>query len=218
MESDYKKIAAQLRKPEGKEGVETGNLMNDGNKLINLYTIENLPLKANDSVMEVGMGNGYFVKDLFKKEPTITYCGCDFSEIMVDESLKNNPELIHAKKAEFNLASVTALPYQNEFFDVLFTVNTIYFWPDMDKAFNEIRRVLKPGGKLVLSLRPKSVMKDYPFVKYGFQMFENDELQNILQLNGFSDIVFFEIDEPSTQEFTEEILEIKTLIVSAKKA
>jgi tRNA G46 methylase TrmB len=49
---------------------------------------------ANDSILEIGMGNGNFVKDLFEINPDITYVGCDFSEKMVEESTKNNAQLI----------------------------------------------------------------------------------------------------------------------------
>lgn len=67
-EEQLKNIALQLRKPEGDWGIEMGEKMNVGNKFINLHTIDVLNPKANDVILEIGMGNGFFVKDIFKLE------------------------------------------------------------------------------------------------------------------------------------------------------
>lgn len=45
---------------------------------------------------------------------------------------------------------VGALPYGDGAFDLVTAFETVYFWPDLEKAFQEILRTLKPGGRFLL--------------------------------------------------------------------
>lgn len=184
-EKTLKAIAQQLRKPEGEYATAVGNKMNEGNKIINLQSIEAMDIQDNDEILEIGMGNGFFVKELFNINKTITYSGCDYSEEMVTEAAKLNDNLIKQNKTEFILANGKELPFNDHLFDKVLTINTLYFWEDPEKYFHEIKRVLKKDGKLTIGIRPRSVMKSYPFVKYGFNMFSKEELITLLTQNKF---------------------------------
>ena len=72
------------------------------------------------------------------------------------------------------------------------------------------------NGKIILSLRPKSSMKIYPFVKYGFTMFTKTELQFLLTENVFKTNVFLERTEPD-QEVNGLKMRVDSLIVKAVK-
>ena len=61
-EEEIKEVAAQLRKPVGENGTEIGKLMNVGNAPMNRHTLAVLNPEPNDSILEVGMGNGFFVR------------------------------------------------------------------------------------------------------------------------------------------------------------
>ena len=61
---DFRTIASQLRLPEGAIGKEVGANMNKGNRLMNLEAIKHLGISENDNILEIGMGNGFFVKDI----------------------------------------------------------------------------------------------------------------------------------------------------------
>jgi cyclopropane fatty-acyl-phospholipid synthase-like methyltransferase len=87
-------IAAQLRKPEGDAGILMGERMNEGNCCINEHTIEALAATGNERILEIGMGNGFFVRQILKGEPGLHYTGCDFSPEMVQECERRNPESI----------------------------------------------------------------------------------------------------------------------------
>ena len=209
-------IAEQLRKPEGDLAIDVAKKMNSGNRLINLSTIEALEVKPHDRLLEIGMGNGFFVKDIFALNNSLHYCGCDYAEIMVDESLKNNEQLVKVGQAEFHVASADALPFADHIFDKVFSVNTVYFWEDPEKVLAEIHRVLSQQGKLVLALRPKASMEKYPFVKYGFDTFTKNDLTGLLSENRFSVMNYWEKEEPE-QDIAGKKMKGETLIVSAKK-
>ncbi len=190
--------------------------MNEGNFHINLNTFEVLKVNKGDSILEIGMGNGFFVKNILSVDSSIKYTGCEFSEIMVEEACKHNRNFIASGNAEFLNADANELPFENETFDKVFSINTIYFWDNPQKVFGEIWRVLKSKGQVIISIRPKSIMENYPFVKYGFKTFSKDDLTEIIEKNNFKVIEIFEKDEPEI-EINGELTKTATLIVKAEK-
>lgn len=215
-EETLKSIAAQLRQPHGEYALQVGEKINEGNLHINLNTIEVLHPKANDNILEIGMGNGFFVKDILATDASIKYYGCDFSEIMVEEATRLNEQFIASGQAKFYFASADKLPFADETFDKVFTINTIYFWENQPLVLSEMRRVLKPTGQIIIAIRPKSIMQHYPFVKYGFNMFTKEELIKLVSDNNFRVINALEKEEPD-QEINGEKLTVETLLVCAEK-
>jgi len=212
----FQLIAEQLKKPAGEMGKQVGEKMNAGNQLINEWTIEKLNPSPNDKILEIGMGNGGFVNGILSVDPSIIYYGCDISELMIEEASKLNERLIDKKQAEFILATADYLPFEDASFNKVFTVNTIYFWDDPSKELSEIHRVLENNGKLVISVRPKSIMLTYPFSQYGFKLFSKDDLVKLLSDNHFRIIETIEKTEPD-QEVNGNIIKVESLIVSAER-
>jgi ubiquinone/menaquinone biosynthesis C-methylase UbiE len=208
----FEHIARQLRKPEGDLGKVVAEKMSTGNQLINEWTIDALHLKPHDNVLEIGMGNGAFVKRITEGDVSIRYTGIDYSPLMIEEATKRNTKLIRANQAHFLLGTAEELPFLNHIFNKVFTVNTIYFWDNPVKIFNEIKRVLKPEGMLVISIRPKEIMKDFPFVPYGFRLFSRNEVTALLQENGFEVEEVIERNEPD-QELNGKMVPTASLIV-----
>jgi len=209
-------IAQQLRQPHGEQGIQVARKMNEGNLDMNRFTIEALKVKPYDRILEIGMGNGFFVKEILSADPSVRYAGCDFSPIMVDEARILNRDFIQSRQAEFYLAAADALPFPEEIFHKTFTINTIYFWEDTRKVLSEIHRVLKSGGQALISLRPKSVMENYPFVRYGFRLFSKDEVTKLIRENNFLVKDVIEKKEPH-QEINGMKVPVETLIVVAEK-
>ena len=68
----------------------------------------------------------------------------------------------------------------------MLTVNTVYFWPDLVLALREVRRVLAPGGRLVIGIRDGSVMQRVsPEV---FTLRTPNELKSAIETAGFSEV------------------------------
>lgn len=215
-EETLKAIAGQLRQPTGEYAIQVGEKMNEGNLHINLNTFEALNLVAGDNILEIGMGNGFFVKNILSADNSIKYTGCDFSEIMVYEARKQNENFITGGQAQFLKADANELPFDKEFFDKVFSINTIYFWDNPQIVLAEIWRVLKPKGQIIISVRPKYIMEHYPFVKYGFKTFSKDDLTELIAQNNFKVIDIIEKDEPEV-EINGELTKTATLLVKAEK-
>ncbi|RYU97486.1 class I SAM-dependent methyltransferase [Emticicia agri] len=216
-EETLKEMARQLRQPHGEHAAEVGERMNKGNQEINLLTIQTLDAQANDVILEIGMGNGFFVKDILSLAPAIHYIGCDFSEPMVEAAILLNKEFINNSQAKFFVASADALPFESPTFNKVFTVNTIYFWDNPASVLHELKRVLKPQGQLLIAIRPKEIMEQYAFTQYGFTMYTKEDLSLLLEENGFKIIQAIEAQEPD-QEINGETIKVGSLIICAEKA
>ena len=94
------------------------------------------------SVLDIGIGEGFFSRlCLQKKAKTISL---DFADPMIQYHKENNPD--------FTLVQADAqyLPFKNESFDILLALDVIEHLPSPPDFLNEVNRVLRKGGRLIL--------------------------------------------------------------------
>jgi len=215
-EQKFKNQAAQLRKPEGEDGIKTAEFMSTGNKYIIHDTFKALDAETGDNILEIGMGNGFYVEEILEKSESINYTGCDYSELMVRESKKLNTDWISKGRARFIHSNIKSLPFENDVFNKVFTINTIYFWDDEIAALNEIKRIMQPLGKFIIGFRPKHQTEKYPFTKYGFNQFSKQDVGKLLSDNGFSILNIFENQEPDL-DLNGQIMKMENVVAVACK-
>lgn len=189
-------LAKQLRKPDGDSGKDVGLQMNKGNKYICLNSYQVLNPEQGDHILEIGMGNGFFIKDLLAICDDLTYVGVDFSETMIKEAMALNKNYIDSGLVEFKQASIEKLPFKDNTFDCITTTNTLYFWPQPEGNTKELLRVLKPEGKLLIGYRLKSFMDKIELSQYGFDKYEIQDVETLLSKSGFNNIETTIVDEP----------------------
>lgn len=189
-------MASQLRQPSGEIAKEVGKQMNQGNEHICKNAYDLCDLQNGESVLEIGMGNGFFVKEFLKDKPLSKYFGADFSPKMVSESVENNLDLVKSRQVEFIEASIEKLPFSDSSFDKIVTVNTLYFWPNPEENAKELLRILKPNGTLLIGYRHKSLMDKIPFTQHGFTTYTETDVEQLLNEAGFTDISTSQISEP----------------------
>ena len=173
----FEEAARQLRHPEGAEGVKMGLQINKSNRLIYEMTMDFLALKPGDAVLEIGMGNGYFVQELFQREPSIQYTGIDMSDVMVAAAREANADNTSASFHHTKKIAGT--------FNKVFGVNVLYFWDQPASTLKEIHDALQPEGELILAIRSKATMQLLPFVDHGFTLYDIESAKKLLQENGF---------------------------------
>lgn len=213
---DFKIVAEQLRKPSGDFGVAIGENMNASNAFMNKLAIDCLNISENDYVLELGMGNGKFVSDILNKHKSVKYIGRDFSDVMVAEAKKLNSKWIENGRAKFYEGVADTLSWDTKTFSKILTVNTIYFWQKPEIELREIKRVLKDDGMFVIGIRPKEIMLNIPFTQYGFILYTEDELKDLLKKNGFNVLNTVVKDEPPF-EINGQQLALQSLIVVCGK-
>ncbi len=194
-----KELAKHLRQPDGETGRQIGLRMNKGNRHICLNSYKVLKPYDGNHILEIGMGNGFFIKDLLAMGENLKYRGVDFSTTMVAEANLLNSDLIDKGVVEFKQASIEELPFPDHSFDCITTTNTLYFWPKPEQNILELLRVLKPGGKLLIAYRSKSFMEQLEFTQYGFEKYEYQDLEDLLENVGFDNISTQVIKEPAIE-------------------
>ncbi len=217
MEEDLlKEIAAQLRKPNGEMGADVATRMNEGNREMNMATIDALDIQDHQQIVEIGMGNGFFVKEILSRAENVNYTGCDYSEDMVNAASTLNAEFVTKGNARFVKTTADELPFEFHSIDTLFTVNTLYFWDDPSTTLSEFMKVLKPDGKLVITIRPGHCLKKYPTTKYNFTHYEREDLTMLLEKNQFQVLKCIEVTEQQKVEILGESFASEFLVVVAR--
>lgn len=196
---NFEKIAKQLANPSGKFGVDVALGMNTMNEFISKTTYELLKIKDNESVLEIGLGNGKFIKDILNYGSRISFTGIDISETMITEAKKNNSSQIETGYVDLFDADIEKIPVWDEIFDKICTVNTIYFWRNPVKALKEIYRVLNKNGILVVSFRPFIEGQTLNFTKYGFKEYRTEDFESLIQQTSFKIIEKIEKKEPKVE-------------------
>lgn len=213
---DQKEQARQLRKPQGSNGLIIGKHMNVSNKHINLHTIATVNPSSNDRILEVGMGNGFFVKNIVNVCSIIKYHGIDYSDAMVKEANRINSLAVKNKKAEFVNACISSIPYKDSFFNKIFTINTLYFWENPIQVLTELKRVLKEDGEIIIAFRPKHNLEKFEFTQFDFSLYTKEQLINLLYQNNLLCSEITEIKEPQ-QEVWGKIIEREAIIIKCIK-
>ena len=73
-------------------------------------------------------------------------------------------------------------------FDIVATMNTIYFWESTEQGMSEIYRVLKPGGVFYNAVITKEYLDKVFYTKSGFKKFENEDYEEVGKKAGFSSV------------------------------
>lgn len=215
-EQDLKALSEQLMKPSGERGIEVANMMNENNIGMTVNSIENLELKGNERILEIGHGNAGHLDYLLKKAEKLQYEGIDISELMIQEAVRINKAPIANKQAVFTLYDGTIIPFEQESFDAVFTVNTIYFWSDPAAFMNEIARVLKKGGRFALTFAEASFMEQLPFTKFNFTLYNLEAVQQLVDQAGLT-IEKTDLQKEHIRSKTGEMVEREFVTVVIKK-
>ena len=145
--------AGQAGRPQGLVGRFFGAVMVHLNHEMNLFTLEHLDVRPGERLLEIGFGPGRLIAALSERARDGVVCGADHSDTMVRQAVVRNREAVRSGRVALFLAKVSRLPFEARCFDRVCAVNSFQFWPAPEEDLREVRRVLKPGGLLALTLR-----------------------------------------------------------------
>ena len=104
-------------------------------------------IKEKERILDLGCGNGRLWEVVQKKN--VFYFGVDFSEKLLEIARRKYPRVF------FQKANVLSLPFDDDFFDKIFSFSVLHHIPSFEfrlTFFREARRVLRKGGLFVLSV------------------------------------------------------------------
>jgi ubiquinone/menaquinone biosynthesis C-methylase UbiE len=148
------KLNAQFAHPEGWAGHLVGMILAWKNRQRNAWTISMLDIQPDDQVLEIGFGPGQAIQEAAKLTPNGFVAGIDLSEVMVEQASKRNAAAIRSGRVLLQQGSEAPLPFENGKFDKVFAVNSMQFWLKPIEGLQEVRRVLKPDGRVVITIQP----------------------------------------------------------------
>lgn len=143
-------ILNQVRKPTRWVGQFFLWIMNKSHSSLTDWGLGHVQIGKDFAILDVGCGGGRTIEKLAAMASDGTACGVDYSKGSVAASRGRNARLIAAGRVEIKQGAVSQLPFSEDRFDLVTAVETQYYWPDLVNDMKEIRRVLKPGGKLVV--------------------------------------------------------------------
>jgi ubiquinone/menaquinone biosynthesis C-methylase UbiE len=187
-----KYISKQFGNPSGIGGKISTFLMNCINRKQYKATIKQLSVQESDVILDIGFGNGFFIKQLLKENPK-KIVGIEISEDMIFAATRLNQNAVNDDKVEFLKADIQSLPFADNSFDKIYTINTVYFWQDTEKAFAGIKRILKPNGLFVNTFYTKKHLEKLIITKYNFNKYDVAELEKLTVENGFELVEIVEI-------------------------
>ncbi len=209
-------IAQQLRKPTGDHAQEIGDKMDQVNEALFDLTLDVMRPQDNEAILEIGFGTGNFFDKLFARADGLQVSGIDYSEKMVETAKRLNRTSLNLGRLNIKLGRSDELPYPDRSFDKVFCNMVIYFWDHPEEHLREIHRILKPGGKFYTGLRTRKSMLHFPFVEYGFNLYETSEWNDILIQNGFSVINTHSQMDPEI-DFEGNTLRLESCCIVARK-
>jgi ubiquinone/menaquinone biosynthesis C-methylase UbiE len=142
----------QYSSPSGMMGWLAGERMVRQHRPETAWTINLLEMQPTNTVLEVGFGAGQGIKLAAEKASDGHVMGIDLSEVMVRVATRRNARAVKAGRVALSRGNITALPFEDQHFDKIMTIHTFYFWSEPSQALSELYRVLKPGGRLVITL------------------------------------------------------------------
>lgn len=181
-------LAKQLGYPSGIFGRLLMKLLNKGNANMNDFTFQQLELQPGDAVLEIGFGGGYLLEKIIDSQIPSPIAGIDPQMDVVKMGNKKFSQAISEGTLELQQASGENLPYEDNTFTKICTVNTLYFWSNPQAVLKESHRLLQPQGKLIVCYNSPEFLEQAKLTHYGFTAYQPAELESLLVNAGFVDV------------------------------
>ncbi len=188
--SEY--IGSQFGNPRGIIGTICCLIMNKINRRMYESISSCIKIDKNATILDIGYGNGYLINKIYHKTHANIF-GIDISDDMKKIASKRNSKAVNEGKVKLSIGDCCDLKFDDKLFDIVTTVNTIYFWSDTKKGLSEIYRTLKDDGVFYNAVYSKQWLNNLSYTKKGFKIFEKNDYIELGKKAGFSKVIIDEV-------------------------
>jgi len=167
-------------------------------------TLRHMDLRAGERVLDLGCGSGWATRMIARlvgdgPEGFGQVVGVDISD-----------EMIRSKDFEnvmYVWGSATQIPWEENFFDKMLSVESFYYYPDQDRALAELFRVMAPKGRMFILI---NLYTDNPYslqwvdkLKVPVQVRSAAEYVDLLRKHSFENVEYLQIpdDTPTPDDY-----------------
>ena len=183
----------QARKPSGLFGrIVMSNIFDFGNSYLNRFVNDLLSPQNGESILDIGCGTGKLIYTMASQTSDGKFEGIDFSEVMISIAQKRNNESIQNGQVKILKGNFDELPLQNDYYDKVCSINTIYFWSKPEYTAQKIVGITKPGGFFVAGFEDMQQLEQRNLDIDVFKINSTEEAKNLFVEAGFSSGVTIE--------------------------
>ena len=179
-------IASQFARPHGPGAVVMAPFLNAVNHWTNKAAVDALAIRPGERVLDLGFGGGVGIRMALPRVGDGHLTGVDLSGEIVARARRRFRAEIDGGRLTVMEGSVERLPLPDAAVDAAYTVNTVYFWPDVPAGLAELWRVLAPGGRLVVAVEAAARRENRVLV--GRVQLTPEALAELLREAGFVNV------------------------------
>ncbi len=186
-------FSKQAKKPFGLFGrLIMSTFFDIGNAKLNNFIYELLSIEKDDQILEIGSGTGKLTKKILKGIGKGFVESVDFSQAMVSVSKRRNISYLKKGKVKITHGDFNEILFENNSFNIICTVNTIYFWDNPYIMAKKINKILKPKGRLLIGFEQNNYMKDNKLDNEVFNYYSPEDIEEMLIDTGFNNKIVTE--------------------------
>jgi ubiquinone/menaquinone biosynthesis C-methylase UbiE len=147
-----------------------------------------------DRCLEIGCGGGVLLERVLTAGAG-SVAGLDHSPDMLALSMKRNAEALATERLALKLGDASSIPWADQSFDAVFTANMFFYVEDPAAVLDEVFRVLRPGGRLVIHTAPgplprPSLKKWWVLIPMisAMNVHTDEEMADLYKNAGFTDV------------------------------
>jgi SAM-dependent methyltransferase len=164
-------LARQLGGPQGVRGRVVVRQLNRRNRPAVAAAVEAAALAAGEVAADIGFGGGVGLPMLLDAVGAEGHVhGVEMSRTMLDRAGRTHRNDVASGRLSLHHGLLEELPLDDAGVDGLITTNTVYFVEDLDTAFRELARVLRPSGRAVVGIGDPEMMAQMPVTAHGFRL------------------------------------------------
>jgi ubiquinone/menaquinone biosynthesis C-methylase UbiE len=158
--------------------------MNFGHAPLTNWGLSLIEIHDGWTMLDIGCGGGATLKRLLKRSKDARVYGIDISEESVAKAKRVNEKVL-GKQVFVTQGSAEILPYEDNKFDFVTAVETVYFWPNLPNCLKEVKRVMKSGARFAIMVEVLESDSVWTNVVDGMTAYSPEQLKEMLDGAGF---------------------------------